>query len=312
VQEIQITPAIARKVLEVVDAGLVKGMGNPVPGEMCVEAAVCYAMGLPHGDQPSCVSPALRQLKIRLNDARWSSDVARSRGLRRLALAQLGSAGNLDEREFAKRCARLAIQTSVPVALRAAASIASGERKEKLLAAAATCEQNPTRENALEAKKIAYAYAAAAAYAAYAADAAYAAAAAYADAAADAAAYAADAAYADAAAAAAAAAYAAAAAAAAYADADAHAAAHAAADAAADAHAYAAAAAAAYADAYADAAAYAYAAAAAAAAAYAAAAAAADRSLAAFAEGVVQILVEMKAPGCEWLGLTEESGDLVS
>jgi len=224
VQEIQITPAIARKVLEVVDAGLVKGMGNPVPGEMCVEAAVCYAMGLPHGDQPSCVSPALRQLKIRLNDARWSSDVARSRGLRRLALAQLGSAGNLDEREFAKRCARLAIQTSVPVALRAAASIASGERKEKLLAAAATCEQNPTRENALEAKKIA-----ADAYDAY-ADAAYAAA-------------------------------------------------------------------------YADAA---YAAA------YAAYAADADRSLAAFAEGVVQILVEMKAPGCEWLGLTEESGDLVS
>ena len=220
----QIDINVARKVLQVVDAGLVKGMGNPVPGQMCVEAAVCYAMGLPHGDQPSCVAPSLRQLKIRLNDARWSSDVARSNGLRRLALAQLGSAGHLDEKEFAKRCARLAIQTSVPTALRAAASIARGERKERLLAAAATCEQNPTRENALEAKTAA---ADAAAYAAYAADAA-----AYAAGAADAAAYAAD--------------------------------------------------------------------------------ADADRSLAAFAEGVVQILVEMKAPGCEWLGLTEESGDLVA
>ncbi len=67
-------------------------------------------------------------------------------------------------------------------------------------------------------------------------------------------------------------------------------------------------------------AAYAYAAAAAAAyaaddaadAAYAAAYAAADakksardKSLADFAEGVVQILIEMKAPGCQWLELTE-------
>ena len=42
------------------------------------------------------------------------------------------------------------------------------------------------------------------------------------------------------------------------------------------------------------------------AAAYAAASAAArDTSLAAFAEGVVQILIEMKAPGCEFLHLTE-------
>ena len=44
--------------------------------------------------------------------------------------------------------------------------------------------------------------------------------------------------------------------------------------------------------------------AAAAAAAYAAAAAR-DKSLADFAEGVVQILIEMKAPGCQWLALTE-------
>ena len=53
---------------------------------------------------------------------------------------------------------------------------------------------------------------------------------------------------------------------------------------------------------YADAAAYA--AADAAAAAYAAADAR-DKSLADFAEGVVQILIEMKAPGCQWLALTE-------
>ena len=90
---IEITEAHARKVLEVVDAGLVSGVGNPIPGQMCVEAAVCYALGLPHGDDPKCVSPALRSLKIRLNDSGWSSDEARAKGLRRLAVAQLYGAG---------------------------------------------------------------------------------------------------------------------------------------------------------------------------------------------------------------------------
>src|ERR1700679_473096 len=94
---------LAKKVLSVVDAGLVSGMGVPEPGKMCVEAAVCYAMGLPHSDEPTCVSPALRRLKIRLNDSRWSSDAARTKGLRRLAVAQLGSAGALDDVAFADK-----------------------------------------------------------------------------------------------------------------------------------------------------------------------------------------------------------------
>ena len=73
-----ITEDIARRVLTVVDAGLVKGVGNPKAGQMCVEAAVCYAMGLPHGDDPQCVSRALRSLKIRLNYSTWSSNAARA------------------------------------------------------------------------------------------------------------------------------------------------------------------------------------------------------------------------------------------
>src|SRR5689334_17575355 len=93
----EITHEIAAKVLKTVDAGLVVGVGKPTPGQMCVEAAVCYALGLPHGDDPGSVSPSLRSLKIRLNDSGWSSKEARAAGLRRLALAQLGSAGALDE-----------------------------------------------------------------------------------------------------------------------------------------------------------------------------------------------------------------------
>lgn len=235
---VEINRELAVKVLEIVDQGLVKGTGKPTPGAMCVEAAVCFAMGLPHSDEPTCVDLVLRKLKIALNDEAWSSNAARAKGLRRLAIVQLGSAGHLDQKEFARRLADNAIRKQVPTALRAAAHMQkTEERRAALMAAADRCEKEGTRDSALAAKKAADAAddAASAAYA-YAA-AAYAYAAAAADDADDAAVFAA--------------------------------------------------AAAAYADA-----------------AYAAARAQKrDEVLAAFAEDVVQILVDMKAPGCEWLDL---------
>ena len=120
---VEITRVVAAKVLEVVDAGLSNGLGTPELGQMCVEAAVCYALGLPHGDNPPCVSDSLRSLKIVLNDAEWSSKKARAKGLRRLALAQLGSAGVLNELEFAKRVALMTVQQIVPRALLLARSL---------------------------------------------------------------------------------------------------------------------------------------------------------------------------------------------
>ena len=206
---------LARNVLATVDAGLVKGLGAPEPGSMCVEAAVCYAMGLPHSDKPTCVGSEVRRFKIKINDARWSSDKARTAGLRRLAVAQLGS-DSIDQQKFVRIVVEQTIRQIVPRALRLAKK-RNPAHEEKLEAAAIRCEQDGDRRAALSARNAA---AADAAYAADAADAAYAAYAAYA--AADAAAYAAYAAYA-AADAAADAAYAAAAAAAdaAYAAADA-------------------------------------------------------------------------------------------
>jgi hypothetical protein len=114
----EITQEIAQKVLDTVNVGLVRGKGKPVPGKMCVEAAVCYAMGLPHSDRPPCVSPALRDFKIKLNDSKWSSELARANGLRELALLQLGTAGVLDEVEFAKRVVLLVINKYLPPMLR--------------------------------------------------------------------------------------------------------------------------------------------------------------------------------------------------
>ena len=165
----EITTQLASRVLEVVDAGLSSGLGEPTPGMMCVEAAVCYAMGLPHGDEPTCVSPALRQLKIDLNDKEWSSNASRAKGLRRLAVAQLGTAGTLDDKKFLMLVAEMTIRKIVPRALRSAAGMLGGtEHAASLEVAARNCEAVGTPAAAYAV--YAAADAAYAAYAAYAAD----------------------------------------------------------------------------------------------------------------------------------------------
>jgi hypothetical protein len=103
---ITITEEVASRVLATVDAGLCSGLGVREPGKMCVEAAVCLALGLPHGYDPG----PLRSLKVQLNDSCWPSPQERAKGLRRLALAQLGSAGELDELEFADRVTKMALR----------------------------------------------------------------------------------------------------------------------------------------------------------------------------------------------------------
>lgn len=102
---IVITKEIASKVLETIDAGLTGGLGHPIPGQMCVEAAVCYALGLDHSDDPKCVGHAIRALKIALNDLQWPNDKERAKGLRRLGLIQLGSLGTVDEKLMIQKVA---------------------------------------------------------------------------------------------------------------------------------------------------------------------------------------------------------------
>ncbi len=152
-KSIEVNEASAAKVLELVDAGLVQGLGQPRPGEMCVEAAVCFALGLPHDDDPQCVARALREVMVRLNDADWPSDAARAKGLRKLAVAQLGSLGVLDEREFAGRLVKVTIGKVLPQALRgAAAKCGDVAQRSALEAAAVRCEVEQNRE-AAEASK---------------------------------------------------------------------------------------------------------------------------------------------------------------
>jgi hypothetical protein len=153
----EITLDQARKVLEVVDVGLCGGIGNPVPGQMCVEAAVCYALGQPHGDKPECVNNSVRQFKIGLNDAKWSSNEARAAGMRKLAIAQLGTNDpSFDEAKFIELLVEQTIRKIVPHALRAAVKTAKDERKQTLEEAAVRCERDGdwgAARNAREAAK---------------------------------------------------------------------------------------------------------------------------------------------------------------
>lgn len=91
----------AKRVLAVVNCGLTEGLGEPNPGEFCVEAAVNYSLGYDHGDRPLCVDDDLSDFKIALNDCDgWANNKSRANGLRRLAIAQLGTVDKFDFVKF--------------------------------------------------------------------------------------------------------------------------------------------------------------------------------------------------------------------
>ncbi|HAN92930.1 MAG TPA: hypothetical protein DCQ33_12750, partial [Nitrospira sp.] len=160
--------------------GLSCGIGTPDPNdpgksEVCIEAAISIACGLPFGDDPECVAPAIRAFKISLNDSyRWASPQSRADGMRRLGIAQLGSAGKVDEREFVKRMTEKTIRRMIPTLFREIFKQDTPEHK-RCRDAAEVCEREGTIESAYAANAAAYAAAdaaRAAAYAAYAANAA--------------------------------------------------------------------------------------------------------------------------------------------
>ena len=109
---------VVPKLINIVNAGLSSGLGSPIPGKMCVEAAVCMALGLPHSDDPGCVATSFRSLKIGLNDQHWSSNKARAKGMLRLAIAQLGSKDVVNDAVFTKMVAEMTIRKILPIALR--------------------------------------------------------------------------------------------------------------------------------------------------------------------------------------------------
>jgi hypothetical protein len=130
--------------------GLSHGLGNP-GSQVCIEAATCQTLGLPQGDDPGCVSAAVRYFKIKLNDSRWSSPEARAKGLRDLGLAQLGSKGVVNDYEFAKLLAEKTIRVLIPKIFRSVFV-----DNETCLAAALRCEEEGTEAAANAAANAAY------------------------------------------------------------------------------------------------------------------------------------------------------------
>ena len=122
----------------ILSRGLCSGVGNP-DGQMCIEAAICNVLGLPHSDDPKCVAHSVRSYKIALNDTGWSSDKSRAKGLAKLGLAQLGSLGTVDSSAFVERLAELHTQILIPKLFRMVLS-----DNKNCMKAAAECENNPS------------------------------------------------------------------------------------------------------------------------------------------------------------------------
>ena len=147
----------------ILSRGLSCGLGS-AGQQVCIEAAICESLGLPHGDDPGCVSPAVRAFKIALNDSSWSSATARANGLRDLGLAQLGSLGVVDDVEFAVRLSKKTISILLPKLFRAVMP-----NDKEALEAADRCEKEDSKESAKYAESAAKYAAKSAKYAEYAA-----------------------------------------------------------------------------------------------------------------------------------------------
>lgn len=134
---------VRSKLNEVLNHGLVTGVGDPEPGKFCAEAAVCYVLGEPHSDRPSCVADADRSLVIRLNDGFPGTEQERAEALRLILLAHLGTNGK-SRVAWARRIAIETVRVILPLALEAAASIHPQEAHALALRCCAkTCTEIP-------------------------------------------------------------------------------------------------------------------------------------------------------------------------
>lgn len=97
-----ITKSIVETLLDVISGGLQSGAGSmDEKGHFCVQQAVSHAVRhRDWGDQPSeCVGDIVRAFGIVMNDQQWSSRKARADGMRRFAIAELGS-NNVSQGRF--------------------------------------------------------------------------------------------------------------------------------------------------------------------------------------------------------------------
>ena len=154
----KITVSQARQILAVVDAGLRAGAGSKmVAGELCVEQAVAMVIDGRLSDNPSCVHATVRSFKIRLNDSGWSSNEARAKGMRELAIAQLGTNDpSFDPKLFVIVLARETTRQMIPFVFRMMLKHAKlAEWHAAIEAVCLTCESAPSHAAAIAARALA-------------------------------------------------------------------------------------------------------------------------------------------------------------
>lgn len=103
---------VAENVIRILKPGLIENIGRRQfkdsddsegyfePGKMCVEQAVHQAEGGDGSqDHPACVLVCIAEIKIELNDRGWNTNKSREKGMRKIAVAQLGS-NQINEQVF--------------------------------------------------------------------------------------------------------------------------------------------------------------------------------------------------------------------
>lgn len=115
-----ITRNLVEQLSQTIDKGLSDGLGKPAPGQMCVEAAICYVNGWEHNDEPKCVNPTIRDFSINLNDSlSFKNRQSRAKALKRFAIAQLGTKNQKNiGRKFASQATLVYIQKWYPLFIR--------------------------------------------------------------------------------------------------------------------------------------------------------------------------------------------------
>ena len=91
-----------------------------------------------------CVSPVLQRFICCFKQAQWSSDEVRANGLRRLAIAQVGTAGTLDERLFAEKLRAASFNKLLAAVVKTVGNLLKDPHRSKLLQAASCCETDAT------------------------------------------------------------------------------------------------------------------------------------------------------------------------
>jgi hypothetical protein len=115
-------------------------------GRMSIMAAVSKALDLPHGEQPDCVSHAVRWYTMALGcSPRWVSAQSRAAGLRNLGIAGIGSRG-ISDGLFSEQITKRTIQILIPKLFREVFF-----DNAECLEAADRCEQAPTAKAAVRA-----------------------------------------------------------------------------------------------------------------------------------------------------------------